>query len=222
MQQKNVYSNSCCGSLLGAVLLALCACDGLTTDDGFTQDEERNGGERLGELDVAPDLKLTEFDDGSRRYRASSLRGAQALQRLVEAGEVAMGEEALAQLRANVGETEADDSSPRAYGPCQGALPGQATALVKRTWAWAGFSGWIVTATAKWQSWGFSPQVGARAEAVVCVGEPCMTDVKLGTSVNAAAHGGQPLIDGPSAFALARVENLARTCYFAFTADYWE
>lgn len=222
MQQKNVYSSSCRGSLLGAVLVALCACDGPTREDGFTQDEEGRGAEKLGEFDVGPDLKLTAFDDGSRHYQASSLRGAQALQQLVEEGEIAMGEEARARLRAHVGETGADDSSPRANGPCQGAVPGQATALVKRTWAWAGFSGWIVTAAAKWQSWGFSPQVGVRAEAVVCVGEPCMIDVEIGTSVNASAHGGQALIDGPSAFALARVENLARTCYYAFSADYWE
>ena len=197
------------------------ACD-LTIDDESEVVEEVND-DRLARVvdiaEVAPELSVTEYDDGRFQYLIAGVEGARALLDLVEIGEVEMEPDILHQLRVDVtGSGERSSGlSPRQYQKCPNA--GTAKAVAQRLW-FGMWGGWHVHALAEWKSFGFSPQLPARAEAVVCA-NGCSADVKVGTTVQASAKQVPGIGSNVAAYASAKVENTGQTCYFALAAEYW-
>lgn len=170
--------------------------------------------------ELSPELTLTEFSDGRRRFHARGVDGARELLTLVDEGDVDMEADVRAQLLRHAGGVNPEGGATRSYGPCITPV-GSGAVLTQRKWLWV-WSGWDVTASAQWSVPGFGPKPSVRAEALVCVnGDDCT--VKTQVSVGPAISVGRLVALTPhkSVLAAAKVENASRTCYFAATFEYW-
>lgn len=215
-------SNTCAYLVAAASLMVFSgACDPAIVDEPELGDEvDSDQSARVIDIDeIAPELSVTEYDDGRFRYLITGVEGARVLLDLVESGEVEMEPDIFHQLRVDV--TGSGDRSsglsPRQYQKCPNA--GTAKAVAQRLW-FGMWGGWHVHALAEWKASGFSPQLPARAEAVVCA-NGCSADVKVGTTVQASAKQVPGIGSNVAAYASAKVENTGQTCYFALAAEYW-